>query len=56
MRPKTVWIIGAILFVLVMNNEILTLLVLAALLLPGALRMLELASDAETGRYRDYND
>jgi len=56
MKPKTVWIIGAILFALVLRNEVVTWLILAALAIPLAGKILELGYEANNGKYRDYYD
>ena len=53
MRPKTVGIIGAILFALIVRNEIVTLLVLLALLLPVVIKVLELSVCADDPDYRN---
>lgn len=52
MKPKTVWIIGAILFCLIVHNPIVTLLALAAGLAPVACKVLELGACADDPDYR----
>lgn len=47
MKPKTWWIIGAILFCLIVREPIVTLLVLLVLLVHPVLRLIEAAYDAD---------
>ena len=47
MKPKTWWIIGAILFCAIVRSEILTMIVLVALLVPVVLKLLEAVYDAD---------
>lgn len=53
MKPKTVWIIGAILFCVVAKSAIVTLAVLTAFLLPVAAKVLELGARADDPDYRN---
>lgn len=56
MSPKTAWRIGAILLAAVLNNTIVTLLVLLALLVPLAMRLIILAGEADDPKARQkYN-
>jgi len=53
MKTKTVVIIGAILFCLVVRNEIVTMLVLLALLIPVVFKVLEAAAMIDDPEYRN---
>lgn len=55
-KEKTVCIIGAILFCLVVHDPVVTLLLAAAGLTPQILKVLELGGKANNGEYRDYQD
>lgn len=57
MKASTWWIIGAILFSLIVHNEVVSWLILLVLVVPPLLKLLGWAYDAETGAYRDkYTD
>lgn len=58
MRPKTVWIIGAILLALIINNEVVSWVILTALVLPPALKFAGTILDghAHPGKYSEYSD
>lgn len=52
MKAKTWWIIGAILFCAIVRSEIVTLLVLAALLIPQALKLITIAGQVDDPVFR----
>ncbi|MBQ1314487.1 MAG: hypothetical protein IIY48_08030 [Clostridia bacterium] len=54
-KEKTVCIIGAILVALILHHEVLTWLILAGVLAPVAVKVIELGHMADSGQYRDYN-
>lgn len=54
MRPKTAWLIGAILFALIINNEIVSWLILLAAVAPLIPRLLEIGYRIHNpGKYSD---
>lgn len=58
MRPKAWWYIGAILFALIINDEVVSHIILTALVLPPALKFAGTILDghAHPGKYSEYSD
>ena len=56
MKPKTVWITGAILLALILRNEVVSWLLLAALAIPVAGKVLEISYDVNNNDYQKYYD